>query len=77
MVLRQGMNPVVAGLVTGVGASILTGRMIQSLLFGMRPFDPPTLATVVFVVVIVAIAACYIPARRATKVDPMVALRYE
>jgi predicted permease len=77
MVLRQGMIPVVAGLVTGVGASILTGRLIQSLLFGVSPFDPPTLATVAFVVVIVAIAACYVPARRATKVDPMVALRYE
>jgi predicted permease len=77
MVLRQGMIPVAAGLVTGVGASILTGRLIQTLLFGVSPFDPPTLATVAFVVVIVAIAACYIPARRATKVDPMVALRYE
>lgn len=71
------MIPVVAGLVAGVGASILTGRLIQSLLFGVSPFDPPTLATVAFAVIIVAIVACYIPARRATNVDPMVALRYE
>jgi putative ABC transport system permease protein len=77
MVLRQGMIPVVVGVVAGVGASVLTGRLVQSLLFSVSPFDPPTLATVAFLVLIVAIAACYLPARSATKVDPMVALRYE
>ena len=77
MVLRQGMIPVVVGVVAGVSASIVTGRLVQSLLFSVSPFDPPTLATVAFVVVIVAIAACYFPARSATKVEPMVALRYE
>jgi len=77
MVLRQGMTPAVAGLVMGVGASIITGRLIQSLLFGVSPFDLATLGIVAFVVVMVAVAACYVPARRATKVDPMVALRYE
>jgi predicted permease len=77
MVLRQGMIPVAAGLVTGVGASNLVGRLIRGLLFGVSPFDLATLAAVAFVVVMVAMGACYIPARRATKVDPMVALRYE
>jgi putative ABC transport system permease protein len=50
---------------------------MEGLLFGISPVDPPTLAIVVFVIVIVAVAACYVPARRATNVEPMVALRYE
>jgi putative ABC transport system permease protein len=77
MVLRQGMRPVLAGLVIGIGASLVTGRLIESLLFGVSALDPPTLAFVAFVVVTVAAAACYLPARRAMRVDPMVALRYE
>jgi putative ABC transport system permease protein len=77
MVLRQGMTPALAGLVTGIAASILVGRLIESLLFGVSPWDPRTLSVVTLVVVVVAAAACYLPARRATKVDPMVALRYE
>jgi predicted permease len=77
MVLRQGMIPVAVGLVGGGAASILAGRLIRGLLFGVSPFDLVTLTTVGFVVVMVAMGACYIPARRATKVDPMVALRYE
>jgi putative ABC transport system permease protein len=77
MVLRQGMAPVVAGFLLGVAGSILAGRLIESLLFGVSPNDLPTLAVVAFVVVMVSLAACYFPARRATKVDPMVALRYE
>ncbi len=77
MVLRQGMTPVLSGLVAGVGASMLTGRLMEGLLFGVPPTDPVTVAVVAGVVVMVAIAACYLPARRATKVDPMVALRYE
>jgi putative ABC transport system permease protein len=51
--------------------------LIRGFLFGVSPFDLVTLATVGFVVVMVAMGACYLPARRATKVDPMVALRYE
>jgi len=77
MVLRQGMTPVLVGLVTGIGASVLTGRFLESMLFDVRPFDPVTLAGVALVVGTVAAAACYLPALRATKVDPMVALRHE
>ncbi|MGC1106783.1 MAG: ABC transporter permease [Candidatus Acidiferrales bacterium] len=77
MILRQGMAPVLAGLAAGVAASLLLGRLIAGLLFGVHAFDPLTFACVTMVVVLVALAACYIPARRAMRVDPMVALRYE
>jgi predicted permease len=77
MILRQGMSPVIAGLAAGVAASIALGSLIAGLLFGVHAFDPLTFACVAIVVVLVALAACYIPARRAMRVDPMVALRYE
>ena len=77
MVLRQGMTPALAGLAAGLGAAALGGQVIKSLLFGVSPADPVTLAIVAILVVMVALAACYIPARRAANVDPMVALRYE
>ena len=77
MVLRQGMVPVVLGLAAGLVAAVLAGRLISGLLFGVTPYDPLTLAIIALVVTCVALLACYIPARRATRVDPMVALRYE
>ncbi len=77
MILRQGMAPVLAGLAAGVVASLFLGRLIAGLLFGIHAFDPLTFACVTLAVVIVALLACYIPARRAMRVDPMVALRYE
>jgi predicted permease len=77
MVLRQGMAPVVVGVTAGVISAILAGSLIRSLLFGVSAHDPFTFAIVTFVIAAVAFLACYIPARRATKVDPMVALRYE
>ncbi|MGC2088536.1 MAG: ABC transporter permease [Candidatus Acidiferrales bacterium] len=77
MILRQGMAPVLTGLAAGIGGSLVLGRLIADLLFGVRSFDPLTFACVTLVVVIVALLACYIPARRAMRVDPMVALRYE
>jgi putative ABC transport system permease protein len=77
MVLRQGLTPVVLGLVTGVVAAIFAGRLISGLLFGVSSHDPLTFLIVALVVATVATVASYIPARRAMRVDPMVALRYE
>jgi predicted permease len=77
IVLRDGMVPVLVGLAAGVVAAIFAGRLMESLLFGVGAFDPATVAFVAMLVVLVALAACYIPARRAMRVDPMVALRYE
>jgi len=77
LVLRQGLGLALLGIAIGrMGALWLTGAM-QSLLFGVSPNDPPTFAIVSALLLAVAVAATYIPARRATKVDPIVALRYE
>jgi predicted permease len=77
LVLRQGMALALAGAAAGIGAALLAGRLIADLLFGVRPQDPATLATVTASLCAVALAACYLPARRATRVDPLVALRNE
>ena len=77
LVLLQGMSPVVVGWAAGVLAALVAGGVIRGLLFGVTAQDPLTLASVTLVVLVTAALACYIPARRATKVDPMVALRYE
>ena len=77
MVLRQGMTPAMVGLAAGVVTSIFAGRLIRSLLFDVSANDPLTLAVVVLLVATVVFAACFLPARRAMRVDPMVALRHE
>jgi putative ABC transport system permease protein len=77
MILGQGLRTVLIGVVTGIAGSLVLTRAIQSLLFGVKPTDTLTLSTVILLLVSVALLACYIPARRAAKVDPMVALRYE
>jgi putative ABC transport system permease protein len=77
MILSQGMRLAAVGLVVGVGASILLTRLLQTQLFNVRPSDPATVAAVVFFIAAVALLACYIPASRATRVDPMVVLRDE
>ncbi len=77
MVLHQGMRPVAIGLVLGIAGAIAIGRILESLLFEMRTFDPLVLASVVLVLGMAAAIACYAPARRATHVDPSTALRYE
>ena len=66
-----------AGIVIGVIGSLAITRAIRSLLFGVSPTDPLTFITVALLLVAVALLACWFPARRAAKVDPMVALRYE
>jgi ABC-type antimicrobial peptide transport system permease subunit len=77
MVLRQGLLPVAAGLTAGVVASIALGRILGSLLFGVNAWDPITIGLVVALLSAVALAATYVPAHRATHVDPVTALRYE
>ncbi|HYL83652.1 MAG TPA: ABC transporter permease [Candidatus Angelobacter sp.] len=77
MVLRQGMTPVLVGLVSGVAVAAFAGRLISTLLFGVSAYDPLTLGVVALVVFSAAFVACFIPARRATRIDPIVALRYE
>lgn len=77
MIVGDGMRLAAIGLILGVAGSFLVLRYLKSQLYGIRATDPLTLVTVAFVLAIVAIAACYFPARRATKVDPLVALRYE
>jgi putative ABC transport system permease protein len=77
LVLRQGLLTAAAGVVFGIAIARATTRVMGSLLFGLSPSDPLTFAGVAVVLVGVAMLACYVPARRASKVDPMVALRYE
>ncbi len=77
MVLRQGLLLALAGTGAGVAAAILGGRFVADLLYGIRPYDPVTLAGVSAVLAGVALLACYIPARRATHVNPLTALRNE
>jgi predicted permease len=77
MVLREGLMPVAVGMAIGVVISLAMGRVLNSLLFEVRASDPLILLGAMLVMITVAIAACYLPARRASRVDPLVALRYE
>jgi putative ABC transport system permease protein len=75
--VRQGLLTTVAGIVIGVGGALLLTKYIKTLLFHVEPTDPTTFGTVVVTLAVVALVACYLPARRATRVDPTVALRGE
>src|SRR5579872_474826 len=77
MILAQGMRTIFIGLAIGLAGSLVLTRAMGSMLFGVKATDPVTFAAVVFLLTATALLACYIPARRAAKVDPMVALRYE
>ncbi|MGH9816548.1 MAG: FtsX-like permease family protein, partial [Candidatus Acidiferrales bacterium] len=77
MVLRRGLLLTGIGLVMGLAGALALGRVVQSLLFNTSASDPATLAAVAVLLALVALFASYLPARRATRVDPLVALRYE
>ena len=77
MVIRQGMTLVLGGVAIGLGASLAVGKLLSSLLFGINPSDPITIVGISLLLAAVAFLACYVPARRATDINPMAALRYE
>ncbi|MGA2984555.1 MAG: FtsX-like permease family protein [Terriglobia bacterium] len=77
LVVSQGLGPALIGIGIGMVASLALTRFLRSMLFGVKPTDPVTFVWVSLILAAIALLASYIPARRATKVDPMVALRYE
>ena len=77
MILGEGWRLAAAGIVCGVGGALVATRLMRSLVYGVSPNDPLTFALATMLLAGVILAACYIPARRATRIDPMIALRYE
>jgi ABC-type antimicrobial peptide transport system permease subunit len=77
IVLRDALLLIAAGLVLGLPLALAASRFIKSFLFGVQPLDPLAIASAVLLIAALAVVAGYLPARRATKIDPMLALRYE
>jgi len=77
MVLGQGLTLAIAGAAVGLAGALIVSHLMAGLLYGVRPTDPPTFAGVAVLLIVVALLACYVPARRAIRVDPIVALRHE
>jgi ABC-type antimicrobial peptide transport system permease subunit len=77
MIIARAMTPVTLGLAAGLAASFAASGLVRSLLFGVQPHDPLALAAGAGLLLLVALSAAYLPARRATRVDPVTALRQE
>src|SRR5262249_37169611 len=77
IIIKQSMGLTAIGMAIGLAGAVATTRVMSSLLYGVGPTDPATFAAVSALTILVSATAAYIPARRATRVDPMVALRYE
>jgi len=77
MILRQGVWIISGGVAAGVLLALAISRLVANFIYGVSPYDPLTYVSVTAILGIVALLACYFPARRATRVDPMIALRYE
>ena len=77
LIVKQGMTPVLVGIAVGLAAAVVLARLMSTLLYGVSAIDPTALVFTSLLLVISGLLACYLPARRAAKVDPMVALRHE
>ena len=76
-VVRQGMKPVWTGLAAGATSALVAGRTFEGMLFGVPPHDPVTLIAVSVILAAAGFMACYLPAHRAARIDPLAMLRYE
>ena len=77
LILKQGLKLALTGIVIGLLTALALTRWIETLLFNVRPTDPLTFTVIALLLLAVALLACWLPARRATKVDPLIALRHE
>jgi ABC-type antimicrobial peptide transport system permease subunit len=77
MVLGQGFNLAIAGAAFGLVGALIVSQLMAGLLYGVKPTDPLTFASVAILLIVVALLGCYIPGRRALRIDPMIALRHE